>query len=652
MTLPAFLLAAADSKFAWLGCKRFIVPAVSARWSVARVLALVAAQTVLAVVVGCVISLLVVGRPLGWVIWLLGVYSACAGAVTVGLTALCWNQRVARLRQNPDLPLRLPPARPRPLRWVLGLFYVVVLAGITPLAMLVTVENIYGQMVWRRERARLVAQGERLTFREILGPEVPAADNAGAAPIFKPFYDYDPSAFVGGPVDSSLSLLRGQSSNVVARIKDALFLPFNRLPDKPGDAVHLKYPESMADWSAAYRKLNASPAKDDPAWAASLKLPAPGNPVRDVLAGLSEGDAVVAEICEASARPRAQFAVHWDEGFSVLLPVLPILKSAQQNLKVRCAAHLAAGETDAAFAVATNALNVAELLREEPMLISQLVRMAQGALATATLWEGLVEHRWTDGQLAVFQKQLGRVDYLAGLIRAFEGEKAGGIVGVDGLIAGKPGPWQGSPGTFRRAMMVIPLGLLRENQVALVRMHTDVLKELRAHVAEASRTGFAAPIQALTEKERTRSGKEPYVGLGTLIDKRSENERVEPYSPFTVMAKMMAPALTRAESRAARSQTLNQLAITVCALERHRLARGGYPETLDALVPAFMPSPLLDPMNSQPFHYHRTDDGWFLLYSVGEDGKDDGGVFRTKKDYPIKDWPWPVPTRPEAGSLF
>jgi hypothetical protein len=625
MTLPAFLLACANRNLVWLGFKKLALPAVNARWSLARVIALTAVHTALGVGLGSVISLLAAGRLLGWLLWLFGVLTACQGVVCFGLTALCWNQRVARLKQNPNLPLRLPPARYVLFRWALGLFYFALLAVITPLAMLVTMVNIRGQLAWKHERARLVAQGERLTFRDIVGPEIPAAENAGAAPIFAPFFDYPPSSDIRF---LSEEMLRPRSSNAVARIQEQLRLPFNHLPGKPKDAPKTRK-EDLADWSAAYREQAASPTRDDPSWAAELKLPSPGDAVRDVLAGLNVADTVVAEICAAAARPRAQFAVHWDEGFRVSLPHLSVLKGAQQNLNLRCAAHLAAGETDTAFAVATNALNVAELLREEPLLVSQLVRIAQGAVAIRTLWQGLVEHRWTDAQLAAFQERLGRMDYQAGLIRGFEGERACGIAFVDALIAGSPGFGQ-STGSLRRAAMLVPLGGLRLNQMALVRQHTAMLADLRDHVAKA-----------------------PQIGFGTFTAKRLKNERVEPYSPFTVMAKMLVPASAKTEARAVRAQTTIQLAITACALERYRLAHGGFPETLDALAPAFLPKPPLDPMTGQPFHYRRTDDGRFLLYSVGEDGKDDGGVFgAVKRNDPGKDLPWPVPTRPETRSLF
>lgn len=624
MSLPAFLLALAHNQLVWLGFRKQAVPAITGRWSFKRFFVLVAIKTTLAVLLGYLISLVTTGRPLGWLMWLLGVFAACQSIVMSGLTALCWNQRAARLRVNPALSIILPPTGFHFGRLALGLVYFTLLAVITPLAMLVTIDNAYGQLAWKRERARLVAQGERLTFREILGPEVPPAENAGAAPIFAPFFDYAPGGHTPKP----------EATKAIVHIKEALFIPYNHLPEKPkSEPDALRRPKNIAEWSAAYRKMVASPTKKDPSWVAKLRLPPQGDPARDVLAGLAMGDTVVAKICAAAARPRAQFPIDYNKGAGEAFGVLDHLgnlKRVQLNLKLRCAAHLAAGETDAAFADATNALNVAELLREEPLLISQLVRFAQGVVAVRTLWEGLAEHRWTDTQLATFQEQLGRLDYLGGLILAFEGERVVSIMALDEAIAGPPssGHARGIPRVARKSL---PLGWLRENQVALARTLTGLLKALRAQVDDAKLVGLAGSFVMRTEVERL--------------------ERM-PVSPTTVFAKLVIPALASTEAKAAKIQTTAQLAITVCALERHRLAHGSYPETLDQLVPAFLPEPPLDPMTGQPFHYRRTDDGWFLLYSVGEDGKDDGGVFRAEKGEPIKDWPWPLPTRAEVDSFF
>ena len=78
----------------------------------------------------------------------------------------------------------------------------------------------------------------------------------------------------------------------------------------------------------------------------------------------------MAEVCAAAALPRAQFPVHWDRGFDVLLQHLANLKSVQVNLKLRCAAHLAAGERFYPEDMKTDRgrdFRIAEVLREKLM---------------------------------------------------------------------------------------------------------------------------------------------------------------------------------------------------------------------------------------------------------------------------------------------
>src|SRR5208283_2844567 len=94
-------------------------------------------------------------------------------------------------------------------------------------------------------------------------------------------------------------------------------------------------------------------------------------------------------------------------------------------------------------------------------------------------------------------------------------------------------------------------------------------------------------------------------------------------------------------------QSQVDLARTACALERFRLAHGNYPETLDALPPQFITALPHDLINGQPLHYRRTDDGRFVLYSVGWDEKDDGGQTAFTKSGSVDrnngDWVWRYP---------
>jgi len=76
-------------------------------------------------------------------------------------------------------------------------------------------------------------------------------------------------------------------------------------------------------------------------------------------------------------------------------------------------------------------------------------------------------------------------------------------------------------------------------------------------------------------------------------------------------------------------------------------ARGEFPTTLDGLSPLFFGKLSPDFINDQPMQLRRTNDGPFLLYSVGWNGTDDGGII-VRKAYPNSavldmengDWVW------------
>jgi hypothetical protein len=102
-----------------------------------------------------------------------------------------------------------------------------------------------------------------------------------------------------------------------------------------------------------------------------------------------------------------------------------------------------------------------------------------------------------------------------------------------------------------------------------------------------------------------------------------------------------------------------QLVVTTCALERYRLENGKYPVELKQLNPKFMTTLPRDPIDGQPLRYRLNADGTFQLYSIGENGVDDGGDSTPEKisvvqkwirpRHPIygRDWVWPSPATEE-----
>jgi hypothetical protein len=66
------------------------------------------------------------------------------------------------------------------------------------------------------------------------------------------------------------------------------------------------------------------------------------------------------------------------------------------------------------------------------------------------------------------------------------------------------------------------------------------------------------------------------------------------------------------------------LLICEVALQGHRAEHGEFPDDLADLVPGYLSAVPKDPFSNKPFIYRRQPTG-YLLYSVGPDGKDDGG---------------------------
>jgi len=89
----------------------------------------------------------------------------------------------------------------------------------------------------------------------------------------------------------------------------------------------------------------------------------------------------------------------------------------------------------------------------------------------------------------------------------------------------------------------------------------------------------------------------------------------------------------------ARAETYRRLARLACRLEEYRIAHGQYPDKLDDLpdLPTHLNQEVL---SEQPLRYQHKGDG-YLLYSIGWDQKDNGGVQGV--DPSVGDWPWPSP---------
>jgi hypothetical protein len=127
-----------------------------------------------------------------------------------------------------------------------------------------------------------------------------------------------------------------------------------------------------------------------------------------------------------------------------------------------------------------------------------------------------------------------------------------------------------------------------------------------------------------------------------------------PGGPYGWLSQRAIPNFAKALETIARIQTFVSQAGIVCALERCRKVRGQYPDSLAELAPQFMAQLPVDVINGGPMKYRRTNDGKFLLYSVGWNETDDAGTPALTRDTPAKpdftrgDWVWRYPVEPKS----
>ena len=91
-------------------------------------------------------------------------------------------------------------------------------------------------------------------------------------------------------------------------------------------------------------------------------------------------------------------------------------------------------------------------------------------------------------------------------------------------------------------------------------------------------------------------------------------------------------------ARGLQGEAHQRLARTAIALERYRLGHRKYPKTLAELVPRYLAEVLSDPVTGAPLSYALREGGTPAVWSVGMNGKDDGG--RPKKRPTLADWVW------------
>jgi len=273
------------------------------------------------------------------------------------------------------------------------------------------------------------------------------------------------------------------------------------------------------------------------------------------------------------------------------------------------------GEVDAALAATRGILVAGRSVGDEPLMVSQYIRMACTTIALHTLERVLAQGEPSPRELKTMQELLEAEAAEPLLQYAARGERASMHQLMSGLKSRDiaPSAIGGSQG-FQAAFHLAGPTLARGSHARMLRLLNE-----QVAVARLPPEQQAEPARALEKKVK------------------------EAKANYDVLIGLLMPAFQRMSEAYRRDQAWLRCAIAAVAAERHRRDRGTWPATLEALVPDYLRAVPIDPYDAQPLRYKRLADG-VIVYSIGPDKVDNGGACNRANymakgtDYPFRLW--------------
>ena len=484
-------------------------------------------------------------------------------------------------------------------------------------------EDFRGWWAWHSYEKAAEAKGEQFNFMALAPKPVPDNENFAFAPVIASSWEE--------MVDKNGKRLTSPDTNIVNRLEMSRedYAYYDLSVTNYGNWQKGKLTD-LNEWQNYYRRFAAKTNE--------FQIPLqPQSPAKDVLLALSKYDQTIEAVRKASSLPYSRFPVDYnnERPFNIVLIHLAREKGCIQVLELRSVAELENGQSNEALADVELMFYLINSIRSEPFLISHLVRGAEMSITMQPIWEGLVKHQWSDAQLSELNEKLSQFDFLSDYTLSMHGERAGGIMEIDSLrrhrdyheiatILGFEADlfFDDAPKKNITPLIVylMPGGWYYRNELAIARNHEKWL-------------------MPLVDAEHQLAFPE----IKTDADNYYHHYQKWKPRPWNIFADSLT-ALSLSGEKMAYAQNSVNMARIACGLERYRLAHGQYPEDLDALAPNFISQIPHDIVGGKPLHYRRTNDGKFLLYSVGWNETDDSGQIGLRDsgsvDISKGDWVW------------
>lgn len=315
----------------------------------------------------------------------------------------------------------------------------------------------------------------------------------------------------------------------------------------------------------------------------------------------------------ASGLTQSRYNVDLREGCAVALPQLAALRTLARVLSLESYVNTLEGRSHEAARDIADIIPMANSLEKEPILISQLVRMAILGIALGALQDPVMNRgELSDEDLAHLQEALARALPPVEQERIIERALI-----FETLVAA----------TFSVDALFIQAERARQLHSLFAPFSSVLLDAVGA-------SEFNDILTVYSTRRILSFGQEPTANKAlkrTRYDRQFRRNGDDDFWTSHLMFRapltgILFPALSHSHVSERRLRTNLDLAITAIAVERFRLAQGCLPQTLDELVPAYLEKIPADYWHEgKPLSYLIRDNGEFVVYSYSDNFRDDLG---------------------------
>jgi hypothetical protein len=348
------------------------------------------------------------------------------------------------------------------------------------------------------------------------------------------------------------------------------------------------------------------------------------------------------------------FGVDYKKGWNASAAHLSGLRNAASGLCAAASYNLHERDTPAACANLHTVLAIIREMTDERMELSQMVRMNMARVCAGLTWEILEDPNVSETDLAQLQQDWESLKFVTAARQTYLTERVIGVRSMEHYLKNPSDLW----GYVNRDDNLS--GRAIEFLWRQYWAYSDEKRALQVYQVLIEATSTAESNNSFSTVQLIVNTNDVRLGVNKLVippnAMRIDYDDSDMQWIFSEGAcnsfRLLHAAMTR--------ETVRSIAIAAIALKRHELDHHQFPPTLNDLIPGLLKTKPVDYMNGQMLHYRPETNGTFLLYSVGEDGVDDGGDPSVATNgsslfWPnpqARDWVWPQPATSAEVEYF